>query len=145
MNAAVDAGLVLAQFIRAAEAVNLGTVPVSAVRNYSRETSDLLSLPEGVFPIAGLCLGYPSRVGALSRACHSTPRCIQIVSLMLTYAPKSTNTISAAKRCFRFASNGMPRITPMLNSTAGLKIKQGTTQCPSAPILVSIFARKNLV
>ena len=65
MNAAVDAGLVLAQFIRAAEAVGLGVVPISAVRNYCRETSDLLGLPEGVFPIAGLCVGYPVEGGRI--------------------------------------------------------------------------------
>ncbi len=65
MNAAVDAGLVLSQFIRAAEAVGLGTVPVSAVRNHSRETSDLLGLPEAVFPIAGLCVGYPVEGGRI--------------------------------------------------------------------------------
>ena len=65
MNAAVDAGLVLAQFVRAAETVGLGTVPVSAVRNYSRETSNLLGLPEAVFPIAGLCVGYPVEAGRM--------------------------------------------------------------------------------
>jgi len=65
MNAAVDAGLVLAQFIRAAEAVGLGTVPISAVRNHSRETSNLLGLPEAVFPIAGLCVGYPVEGGRI--------------------------------------------------------------------------------
>jgi nitroreductase/FMN reductase [NAD(P)H] len=65
MNAAVDAGLVLSQFIRAAEAVGLGTVPISAVRNHSRETSDLLGLPEAVFPIAGLCVGYPVEGGRI--------------------------------------------------------------------------------
>ena len=65
MNAAVDAGLVLAQFIRAAEAVGLGVVPISAVRNHSRETSDLLGLPEAVFPIAGLCVGYPVEGGRI--------------------------------------------------------------------------------
>ena len=59
MNAAVDAGIVMSQFIRAAEAVGLGTVPISAVRNKPRETSDILGLPDAVFPVAGLCLGYP--------------------------------------------------------------------------------------
>ncbi len=59
MNAAVDAGIVLSQFIRAAEAAGLGTVPISAVRNNPRETSDILGLPDAVFPVAGLCVGYP--------------------------------------------------------------------------------------
>jgi len=63
MNAAVDAGIVLASFIRAAEAAGLGTVPISAVRNHPRVTSDILGLPDAVFPVAGLCAGYPLERG----------------------------------------------------------------------------------
>jgi len=66
MNAAVDAGIVLAHFIRAAEAAGLGTVPISAVRNHSRETSNILGLPDAVFPVAGLCVGYPLEAGRIS-------------------------------------------------------------------------------
>ena len=66
MNAAVDAGIILSQFIRAAEAAGLGTVPISAVRNHPRETSDLLGLPDAVFPVAGLCVGYPSDSGYIT-------------------------------------------------------------------------------
>ena len=66
MNAAVDAGIILSQFIRAAEAVDLGTVPISAVRNHPRETSEILGLPDAVFPVAGLCLGYPLERGYIS-------------------------------------------------------------------------------
>ena len=66
MNAAVDAGIVLAQFIRAAEAVGLVTVPISAVRNHPEKTSELLGLPEAVFPIAGLCIGYPLESGRIT-------------------------------------------------------------------------------
>ena len=66
MNAAVDAGIVLSQFIRAAEAAGLGTVPISAVRNHPRETSDILGLPDAVFPIAGLCVGYPLEPGHIT-------------------------------------------------------------------------------
>jgi nitroreductase/FMN reductase [NAD(P)H] len=65
MNAAVDAGIVLAQFIRAAEAVGLVTVPISAVRNHADKTSELLGLPEAVFPVAGLCVGYPQEPGRI--------------------------------------------------------------------------------
>ena len=66
MNAAVDAGIVLANFIRAAEAAGLGTVPISAVRNHPRETSDILGLPDAVFPVAGLCVGYPAERGHIT-------------------------------------------------------------------------------
>jgi FMN reductase [NAD(P)H] len=66
MNAAVDAGIILSQFIRAAEAVGLATVPISAVRNKPRETSDILGLPDAVFPVAGLCVGYPLEAGRIT-------------------------------------------------------------------------------
>lgn len=66
MNAAVDAGIVMTQFIRAAEAAGLGTVPISAVRNHPRETSDILGLPDAVFPVAGLCVGYPLEKGYIT-------------------------------------------------------------------------------
>ncbi len=66
MNAAVDAGIVLMNFIRAAEAAGLGTCPISAIRNAIDVTSSELELPEGVFPVAGLCVGYPAAPGQIS-------------------------------------------------------------------------------
>lgn len=66
MNAAVDAGLVMMNFIRAAEAVGLGTCPISAVRNHPGVVSSALGLPEGVFPVAGLCVGYPAEPGRIT-------------------------------------------------------------------------------
>lgn len=66
MNAAVDAGIVMTTFIRAAEAVGLGTCPISAVRNHSQEVSRVLELPDWVFPVAGLCAGYPAESGGIS-------------------------------------------------------------------------------
>lgn len=66
MNAAVDAGIVLATFIRAVEAAGLGACPVSAVRNRPDEVSALLALPDNVFPVAGLVLGYPAETGRIT-------------------------------------------------------------------------------
>lgn len=66
MNAAVDAGLVMMNFIRAAEAAGLGTCPISAVRNRADTVSGVLELPQGVFPVAGLCAGYPAEAGRLT-------------------------------------------------------------------------------
>jgi len=65
-NASVDAGIVLATFIAAADRVGLGTCPVSAIRNKAAEVSDLLALPDHVFPVAGLGVGWPSFGGILS-------------------------------------------------------------------------------
>ena len=66
MNAAVDAGIVLMNFIRAAEAVGLGCCPISVIRNQATEVSTLLKLPRWVFPLAGLCAGYPAREPPIS-------------------------------------------------------------------------------
>jgi nitroreductase/FMN reductase [NAD(P)H] len=66
MNAAVDAALVMMSFIRAAEAVGLGACPVSHVRNHADVVTRLLALPEGVFPVAGLTVGYPAEPGRIT-------------------------------------------------------------------------------
>jgi nitroreductase/FMN reductase [NAD(P)H] len=66
MNSAVDAGIVLANFINAAEAAGLGCCPISSVRNHAQQISDLLEMPEWVFPVAGLCVGYPSETGMIT-------------------------------------------------------------------------------
>jgi nitroreductase/FMN reductase [NAD(P)H] len=66
LNAAVDAALVMMSFIRAAEAAGLGACPVSHVRNHPHELAELLALPDGVFPVAGLCVGYPAEPGRIT-------------------------------------------------------------------------------
>jgi nitroreductase/FMN reductase [NAD(P)H] len=66
MNAAVDAGMVLQAFITAAEGLGLGCCPISVVRNHVEKLADLLALPPGVFPVAGLCVGYPAQTGWIS-------------------------------------------------------------------------------
>jgi nitroreductase/FMN reductase [NAD(P)H] len=65
-NATTDAALVLQNLIRAASAVGLGACPISVIRNHAMRIGELLSLPEWVFPVAGLCLGWPSREGFVS-------------------------------------------------------------------------------
>jgi nitroreductase/FMN reductase [NAD(P)H] len=58
-NAAVDAGIALSAFVLAAEAQGLGTCPISVIRNRAAEISELLRLPQHVFPVAGLAVGWP--------------------------------------------------------------------------------------
>lgn len=60
INATADAAIALGAFVTAAEALGLGCCPISAVRNKADAVSDLLSLPDHVFPFAGLALGYPA-------------------------------------------------------------------------------------
>jgi nitroreductase len=65
-NAAVDTGIVLATFVTAADRVGLGTCPISAIRNHAAQVSDILGLPQHVFPVAGLGVGWPSFEGVMS-------------------------------------------------------------------------------
>jgi nitroreductase len=65
-NAAVDAAIVLATFIRAAEAVGLGCCPISAIRDHPQTVSDLLKLPNRAIPVAGLCVGWPAEAGEIT-------------------------------------------------------------------------------
>jgi nitroreductase len=52
-NATVDAAIVLSTFIQAASAVDLGCCPISAIRDHAKAVSQLLELPQWVFPVAG--------------------------------------------------------------------------------------------
>lgn len=65
-NAAVDAALALQTFILSAEAAGLGCCPISVIRNRVDQVAEILALPEKVFPVAGLCVGYPGRGGHVS-------------------------------------------------------------------------------
>jgi nitroreductase/FMN reductase [NAD(P)H] len=59
-NASVDAGIALTAFVLAAEAQGLGTCPISVIRNRAAAVSELLRLPQHVFPVAGLAVGWPA-------------------------------------------------------------------------------------
>lgn len=59
LNTAVDCTLAMAGFMAAAEAIGLGTCPISYVRSHIERVSPLLGLPDGVYPVAGLSIGWP--------------------------------------------------------------------------------------
>lgn len=57
---ATDVGIALSNAIAAAESLGLGIIPIGGVRRHTAEVIELLQLPEYVFPIVGLCVGYPA-------------------------------------------------------------------------------------
>jgi len=59
-NAAVDAAVLLSAFVIVAERAGLGCCPISEVRDHATRVSDLLGLPDHIFPVAGLTLGWPA-------------------------------------------------------------------------------------
>ncbi len=66
-NAAVDGAIALGAFVTAAEAAGLGCCPISAIRNHADDVSDLLALPDHVFPVAGLAVGWPQDGPVISK------------------------------------------------------------------------------
>lgn len=58
MVATVDAALAGMSLATAAESLGMGTVMIGGMRNHPAEVAKLLHLPEGVFVVYGLCIGY---------------------------------------------------------------------------------------
>jgi FMN reductase [NAD(P)H] len=65
-NATVDAALAMQTMILCAESAGLGACPISVIRNEIGRVAEILGLPDLVFPVAGLCLGYPRAEGHVS-------------------------------------------------------------------------------
>ena len=65
-NASVDAAIVLATFVAAAEAAGLGCCPISVIRDHAATISKMLELPDKVVPIAGMCVGWPAETSGIS-------------------------------------------------------------------------------
>jgi FMN reductase [NAD(P)H] len=65
-NASIDAALAMQTMILCAESNGLGVCPISVIRNEADKVAEILGLPDLVFPVAGLCLGYPAAEGFVS-------------------------------------------------------------------------------
>lgn len=59
--ATVDVALMAQSMVCAAESVGLGICYIGGIRNNPGPVSELLELPKGVYPVFGLCLGYPAQ------------------------------------------------------------------------------------
>ncbi len=59
--ASVDTALMAQNVAIAAESEGLGICYIGGIRNNPQAVSDLLQLPEHVYPVFGMCLGYPDQ------------------------------------------------------------------------------------
>lgn len=59
--ASVDTALMAQNVAIAAESEGLGICYIGGIRNDPQQVSDLLELPDHVFPVFGMCLGYPAQ------------------------------------------------------------------------------------
>jgi nitroreductase len=58
--AIIDAALAAERLVCAAEALGLGICYIGGLRNNPQGVKELLNLPEGVFGVFGLCVGWPA-------------------------------------------------------------------------------------
>lgn len=59
--ATIDAALAAQNLAIAAESEGLGIVYIGGVRNNPEAISELLKLPKHVYPVFGMCIGYPDQ------------------------------------------------------------------------------------
>lgn len=59
--ATVDVALAAQNAVIAAESLGLGIVYIGGIRNQIQQVAELLNLPELVYPVFGMCLGYPDQ------------------------------------------------------------------------------------
>ena len=59
--ATVDVALMAQSMVAAAESCGIGICYIGAIRNDPETVTDLLNLPKHVYPVFGLCLGYPDQ------------------------------------------------------------------------------------
>ena len=59
--ASIDVALAAQNTVVAAESLGLGICYIGGLRNNPHDVSKLLELPQQVYPVFGLCLGYPNQ------------------------------------------------------------------------------------
>ena len=129
LNATADAALAMAHLILAAEMAGLGTCPISYVRNHVERVAPMLGLPRGVFPVAGLTLGWPAARNAPSRACRSPWWCTGNATTTAGWKRPCRPTM----RCDRPPSRAIRRSTARARrAAAGARTARGSSPCRSA-------------
>lgn len=61
LTASLDCALFAQNVLIGAESAGLGGCYIGAIRNKIAEVDDLLGLPDLVYPVFGMCLGYPAQ------------------------------------------------------------------------------------
>lgn len=137
--ASVDIGIALGNAIAAAESLGLGTVPIGGVRKNPEKIIELLGLPNLVFPMVGLCVGYPADESAikprmpLSTFMHDEVYNGDLESLIVEYDEAMADymvarTNGTSNRNWSSGVSGIyksvyyPKVTPTLKAQGFLKI-----------------------
>lgn len=65
MIATIDAAIMAQSVYIAAESLGLGGVYIGGIRNNPQRISEILGLPENMYPAFGMCLGYPNHESSI--------------------------------------------------------------------------------
>ncbi len=60
VTATVDAALLAQNVLLAAESLGMGGVFIGGIRNDPQTVCELLEIPDQVYPVFGMCLGWPA-------------------------------------------------------------------------------------
>ena len=118
----IDAALAAGKALTAAQALGLGVVTVGGVRNETEKMAKLFNLPELVFPMFLLCLGYPAEAPAQRPRLPKEIICGQDEYPSLT-SVEANNAISAYEEDVRQF---------FLNATNGRSDRSWSTRCQYA-------------
>ncbi|MFO8042130.1 MAG: nitroreductase family protein [Alkalispirochaeta sp.] len=111
MVAVVDAAIAMQNATIAAEAMGYGTCYIGGLRNHTAEVVELLQLPATVFPVAGMTMGVPAKVG------KPRPRLDRAAVLHWErYQPVSTSVLRAYDRVMQ--ASGVYRGRQVAGTTA---------------------------
>jgi len=61
LAATVDVSLMAQNIVIAAESAGLGCCYIGGIRNKPDKVTELLNLPKHVYPVFGMCMGYPDQ------------------------------------------------------------------------------------
>ena len=144
-NATVDAAIVLATFLRAAEAVGLGCCPISVIRDHARAVSELLELPEKVVPVAGMCVGWPADEGGITPRLSLDDGASRAFRRRRSWPRRSTPMTAGARARGPTGTSAIRRASARRSSTAGRRTRRGNTRCRYAPTSAPSCARRAFI
>lgn len=136
---ATDVGIALGTAVVAAESMDLGTVPIGGIRKNAEEVIKILELPEYVYPISGLAIGYPKVIPGQKprlplQATYHTERydlskmtdlIDQYDETMVSYISERTNGQDTSNWSSKVATFYETRFEPYADETSSILKKQG--------------------
>ena len=140
LNATIDAAIAMQTMVCAAEIMGLGCCHISHVRDHVDTIAEMLEIPDHVFPIAGLCVGYPAREGFINVRLSPRPPSIPTATTTAAWRGRSTAMTAAATGATRSRrrSTSRRRASESPSSTAGRRTRRArwrsTTAAPCGPI-----------